>query len=191
MNVDGSVTISPGMVRRLAINVLSSEGQVNREELALLGVDAEKADSLQAMADKAWNDEIARQTRRSKVVRDGEDGSTILIPSGEKGGISVEEGRRQLEEQVRGILGTESKLAADSFISGMYHIARAWSDEILVVDTRLNRQGKREYKVYSFRHGFTPQLDGVIDPVSLADRSFGQRTYRAEEIPEELKHLFK
>ncbi len=192
MNMDGSITVPAGFTDRILVNVMDHDGRIFRDELALFGINGEKADQLLKLADEVKAAERDRQAKHAKILKD-EDGVTVLmIPPGNAGGKNGEDSRREAQAGLDGILGQEHPLVAKSLGSRFSSISSSWQEQTLIVDTRRTKSGKREYHVYSYRDAYGhPPPENAVDAESLMKSAFGVRTYYSEEVPDDLRHLFK
>lgn len=192
MHMDGSITVPAGLTDRIRVNVMDLEGRISRDELALFGISGETVNKLQTLADEVRAAENERQAKHVKILRD-EDGVTVLmVPPGDAGGKSGEARRNEAQARLDGIVGRDHPLVAEALRSHFSSISNSWQEETLIVDTRLTKSGQREYRVYSY-----PEVDGdalpedMLDPDVLMRSSSGLHTYYSDEVPEDLRHLFK
>ncbi len=192
MNLDGSITVPAGFTDRIRVNVMDHDGRIIPDELALFGISGEKADQLLNLGNDLKAAEHDRQAKHAKILKD-EDGVTVLmIPPGNPGGTNGPDSRREAESRLDGILSQDHPLVAESLRSIFSFISSSWQKETLIVDTRLTKSGQREYRVYSYRsEDGKPPSEETLEPDVLRRSSSGLRTYYSDEVPEDLRHLFK
>ncbi len=179
---NGNVVVPSDLAERIRIRAMDTEGNIDAEELSLVGIGAEGATKLQEALDglKKWG--IERESRLAQVIRKNHAEVLIRIPGD---GIDHLK-KKEFDDSIDTIFG-QSRPFVEGALSHLGGLTSNWGAADLVVTARLVSDGYTEYKLFGYDSSRPPSLKEEDDP-SVGAHSI--RSFRAKEIPERLRHLF-
>jgi hypothetical protein len=179
---NGNVVVPADLAERIRIRAMDTEGNVNAEELALIGLAAEKSRKLQDVLDglKKW--ELERESRLAKIIRKNEKEVVIGIP-----GEGVDQRQKQeFDDSINEIFGP-TRPFVEGALSHVAALTGDWGTAEMVVTARPISDGYTEYKLFVYESSRPPSLNEGAD---LSVGALSIHSFRTKEIPERLRHLF-
>lgn len=181
---NGNIVVPAELADRIRIRAMDDEGNLNTEELTLIGLSVENSKKLQMLLDglKKW--EFQREASQAEVVRKTSSETVIRIP-----GRSRDEPRKQeFDEAIEEIFGRSRPFVAGS-LSHVGSLTSGWGAADLVATARPIADGYTEYKLFGYDPSRPPKLGEGSDPSvgAISIRSF---RCKDKEVPERLQHLF-
>lgn len=175
--------VVPGVLAdRIHIRAMNGEGNVDAEELALIGLSEKDSTKLQGLLNEIKNWELQRETSQAEVVRKNSSETIIRIPSGGRDDRRKQEYDLAIDE----IFGRRRPFV-EAALSHVGSLTSGWGEADLVATARPTADGFTEYQLIEYDRSRPPLLEEGGD---LAAGAISIRSFRAKKVPERLNHLF-